>query len=298
MTEPGAELEVLPAQARRALLWWRTNPMLPASYRRKDGTVDVEGMERAAWLLVRLGIPVVEAIGDTFVIKDQVGFKADLQRSILCRPGSGYDLDVLELDDEHCTVQITTPAGPKTPLTKRIGDADIVVYAARNETNYTEKPARMLLARCTTLAIDTHAKGVIRGWVAQAGFAYAEEEDAGRGPQYRADGSTLPEALAQPACPDDLRAALLERLAVLEERAPGEVRALAARLAPAKIPNLRKGGPDFKLAHGMLLDVLFAQLEAGLDVDEPVPPDVHDDTPEAAGYDPDLQPTTWAEPET
>jgi hypothetical protein len=300
MTDRGAELEVLPAPARRALAWWRPNPMLPASYRRKDGSIDVEGMERAAWLLVRLNIPVVEALGDTFVIKDQIGFKADLQRAILMRPGTGYDFEVLELDDEHCTARLQTPTGWKAALSKRITDTDIRAYAERNAANYDEKPARMLLARVTTLLIDAYAKGVIRGWVADAGFNYADDEEAARPrPEYREDGSTLPEHLRQPECPEELRTALLDRLAVLEQRAPEKVRALAARLAPAKIPNLRKGGPDFKWAHGMLLDVLFAELEMELghaDVDA-VPAHVRDASPEARGYDPDLQPASYADPD-
>jgi hypothetical protein len=296
----GTDIEVLPAQARRALAWWRSNPMLPASYKRKDGTIDVEGMERAAWLLVRLGIPVVEALGDTFVIKDQVGFKADLQRAILTRPGTGFDFDVLEVDDEHCTVVVTTPTGPKTPLTVRITDKHITELAKRNADNYNEKPHRMLLARATTLAIDAYAKGVIRGWVAGAGYDYAEEEARLR-PEYRDDGSSLPEHLRQPACPDDDRQALLDRLALLEARAPEKVRELAVRLAPAKLPNLRRGGPDFKVAHAMLLDLLFAQVEADLadsssNTDEATPAHVHDDTPEARGYDPDQQPASYADP--
>ena len=104
--------------------------------------------------------------------------------------------------------------------------------------------------------------------------------------------------LRQPACPDEERAALLERLARLEEAHAEAVRALAARLAPAKIPNLRKGGPEFKLAHAMLLDLLFAQIEAALQPgEEPVPAHVHDATPEARGLEADLQPASYANPD-
>ena len=89
--------------------------MLPASYRRKDGTVDVEGMERAARLLLYLDVDPMAALGDTFVIHDQVGFKADLQpRAILTRPGSGYDFELLEVDDVHAVARIKTPSRMET----------------------------------------------------------------------------------------------------------------------------------------------------------------------------------------
>jgi hypothetical protein len=282
---------VLPQEAERALVFWRNNPMLPASYT-KAGQVDWDGMRRAAWLLTWLDVDVAASLGDTFVIKDQVGLKADLQRALLARV-PGYDLEVLELDDEHIVARIATPTGWKPPLTKWIGDRDMVEYATRNKDNYDKKPRRMLVARVTTDLIDLYAKGVIRGLVrAQAGDAAAIYTDAQ--PDQPAvelparatapDGSTIPEPLREPPVSDQTRGELASRVAALQ---PDPLADLTATCKDLRLPNLRSN--RFTRAHGALLDRLIAEVVDRWgtgEIVEEVPHAVYDDSPESSDAEP------------
>ncbi len=288
------DVEVLPANAQRAIVWWRSNPMLPASYRRRDGTVDVEGMERAARVLLRLEMDPYDALGDTFVIKDQVGFKADLQRHLLTRV-PGYDFEILEADDEHVTARVKTKGEWKPPLTKRITDTDIQVYANRTSPddnsgpaptgsqlknrNYREKPRRMLEARVSTELIDMYAKGVLRGWLMPMGITLAEDGDgpaqlggevSGPPPQLpprsvAPDGTTIPEHLREPEVDEAMRQMLADRVAALD---PAARQALSdVWMGELRCPNPKTH--RFTRAHGALLLRMLNELSAPV---SPPPP--------------------------
>ncbi|HEY2300800.1 MAG TPA: hypothetical protein VGH66_02855 [Acidimicrobiales bacterium] len=300
-----AALEVLPPYARKAVTFWKTNAMLPASYLKKDAQgrvvgVDLEGMEHAAWMLVRLDVDPIDALRDTYMVHGEVGFKADLQRALLARV-PGYDFELLEVDDEHATARIRTPTGWKPPITKRIGDADVVTYARQNQANYRDKPRRMLEARITTELIDLYAKGVIRGlvqrtapsaagWYTDTGEPEAaplgEVEPSGPPPRSVApDGTTIPEPLREPEVADDVRAELRGRLAGLE---PDAITGLAARCKALGMPNLNT--VRFTRCHGALLSRL---IDETAELSRP-PASSYDDDPEAADhgdagyrYDPD-----------
>lgn len=303
----GAEVEVLPlpVHVERALMWWRGNPMLPASYV-KNNKVDVEGMRRAAFLLFKVDVDVEAWLGDTFVIKDQVGFKADLQRHLLTRPGTGYDFEILEVDDEHCTARIMTPTGWKPPLTKRFTDNDIQAYARRgakdgeeyNE-NYRDKRRRMLLARVSTELVDLYAKGVLRGIVAQAdaGVEYAEGD--GETPpavaaavkypprSFAPDGSTIPEYLREVEVSDAERADLRRRLDVLQTEQPEAFAAVLDRWKQKRRPAL--SSHNFTESHGELLEYFVADAILAVAAErhpsggaaDVVPDHVYDSEPEA-----------------
>jgi hypothetical protein len=293
----GSDVEVLPplsVAGRRALAWWKSNPMLPASYRNsKTGVVDLEGMERATRLLLYLHLDPIATLGDTFVIKDQVGFKADLQRAILTRPGTGYDFEILDVDDEHVTARIKTPGGWKAPLTKRITDRDIVTYAARNTENYRDKPRRMLEARVTTELIDLYAKGVLRGMVGAAGVGYAEDDDDATAPavpmtpvavprSVTPDGSTIPQAWREKEVSPTVRAELRARIEALLDERPDAYEQLLERWKLTPRPGL--SSHNFTVTHGELLAIYLDQAAIDADI---IPDATGDDDPEAYGYEPD-----------
>jgi hypothetical protein len=285
----GQEVEVidLPRQAQRALVFWRTNPMLPVSYiDSRTGEIDLAGMERAAWLLTRLGVDPWDALGDTFNIKGNIGFKADLQRTLLALV-PGYDFELLEVDDEHATARLKTPTGWKPPITKRITDTDIQHYKKQQpddaeKNNYMTKPNRMLEARVTTELIDLYAKGVIRGlvraeageragWYSDQGEEPVSELGSGTGEEASTesssrmvparsvapDGTTIPEYLREPEVDADVRADLLARIGDLDDDARADLHEVCSAL---KIPNVRT--VRHTRAHGALLARLIGEAVA------------------------------------
>ena len=295
----GTDLELSPA-GERAVIFWRHNPMLPASYV-KNGHVDLAGMRRAVFTLDRLGLDPLDTLADTYVIHDQVGFKADLQRILLARQ-PGYDFEILEVDDHHVTARIKTPTGWKPPITKNIDDTDLVAYARRNTDNYRDKPRRMLEARVTTELVDLYAKGVLRGIVETqvpetAGWFTDQTEpaagetgpvgEAARPPRSIApDGATIPEHLREPEVDQAVRDELIARIEALDLETREDLSLVARSL---RLPNIKT--PRFTRAHGALLDRLITE---AADRAQTVPAHVYDDAPEASSgepgserYDPD-----------
>jgi len=272
----GQEVEVLSGEARRAVAWWTASPNLPAAYIGKQGVIDVEGLRLAAFALQRLDVDPFDTLGDTFVITDSygrksLGFKADLQRALLTRH-PGYDFEVLEVDDEHIVARLRTPSGWKTPLTKKLTDRDMVVYAARGakdgeeiNANYRDKPRRMLEARITTELIDLYAKGVLRGIVAQAApdvlLIDTPDEDAalraveGRLRATAPDGTTIPEHLREPEVTDEVRAELLAKLGRLSDESRQSLN--HKWFVDLHAPNPKTN--RFTKAHGELLSRLIVE---------------------------------------
>lgn len=274
---------VLPRQARQAIAFWKTNPMLPTSYVKIDNktgevTINVAGMEKAAWLITRAIGPeyVWDFLGDTFDIKGNIGFKADLQRLCIERV-PGYGFEFLEVTNERVTARIKVNGAWKPPLTKRIDDTDIQTYKKANEDNYTKKPNRMLEARVTTELVDLYAKGVIRGLIragasdltayytdqgeeptGELGAGTGGEAPTAPGPPPRStapDGSTIPEALREPEVDDEMRQALRERIDSLDDTPKA---ALIDVWREFRAPNLK--GHQFTRAHGALLWRLIDEL--------------------------------------
>jgi hypothetical protein len=295
MTDTSAQLEVLPPSGQRAVVWWKDNPMLPSSFRRQDGTVDMVTLERACRICIQLEMDPVETVRDMFVVKDQIGFKADLQRHLLMRV-PGYDFEILEIDDEHVTARVMAKGVWKTPITKRITDKDMVVYAKNNKANYEDKGRRMLEARVTTESVDLYAKGVLRGWLMPMGIELADgygEDGVGPGntvtrevrqpdpapieqaPRSTApDGSTIPEPLREPEVSDDMRVALLDRVKGLNDDQRAALNGVWFQEFHAPNPNTHR----FTVAHAALLWRLLDELaprtvdtDTG-EVEPPVPP--------------------------
>jgi hypothetical protein len=316
-------------QVRRAVAFWQ----LPARLRNAadsyidKGQVDLEAVLYACQRLEAVGVDPIDNLPDTYVIRDEkkgtysFGLYGKLQRALL--PRAGYRINVKESDDVHATGTISAMADgwESPPFTVTIDDTDIQVYAKRGakggeerNANYRDKPSVMLYNRLSSKLIDLYAGEALRNVARAAGFGHLDSgpaphgEGGQTGPEYRDDGSRLPDHLREPPCPPELRADLIARLGFLQETAPEHVRALGERIRTARIPNLRSGGDDFKLAHGWLLDLLFKSIEASLS-DPPgmttapgtrhpaeppggsepddVPSHVYDDAPEARGYAPD-----------
>ena len=292
--------------------------MVPAQFKTQQGQVKMGDLALAATWLHVIDVPPVPNIPDVFVIKGRVGLMAGLQIALAER--DGYEIEVVTSTAKMATVRIRQIGAKdwKPYVTVTYAQAEQAGWTKRSAnspdqpSNYELMPDRMLAARAVTKAIGFYAPGVRRGIRARAaGVAdLADEEDGeitdGSGPGTagsepsatlppppdqppgrRADGPTLPEHLRPPECSEELRADLLARLAVLEGAEPEALAELRDRIAFLKIPNLRKGGPDFTEAHGWLLDRLFRDIEAPAPTDEAVPPVVHDDAPDAAGYGPD-----------
>jgi len=290
----------------RAVALFRNSPRLVAgAFAPKDGPIDWGAVELACATALDWNLSPLANAHLMPVINNRVYPMAEVCRTLAAR--AGWNIDIVEDTPESCTGVIYRGDRRPPALTITLAEAKKMGSAATND-NYTKDPRAMLRAKVSRRLVLLYCPEVLAGTPPDR---VAWEEDSGPapvgevrpGPETRGDGSTVPEHLRQPECPDELRQALIARLAILEAAMPDRVRALAAEIAPARIPNLRRGGPDFKLAHGWLLDRLFADLEADLgpapavpspgdpppagDAREPVPSNVYDDDPQSRNYEPD-----------
>jgi hypothetical protein len=303
------------AQVDRAVVWWRKNPQLPASYIARDGSVDLEGMTLGAQALDRIGFDPLANLGDTFVVRDNsgrmsLGFKADLQRTIASR--CGYDVMIDEADDAHVVAHMSTPRGNTPKLTKRITDKDIKSYAERNKPNYEQKPRRMLEARISTELVDLYAKGALRGSIAplmaEAGIAWFEGDgtDVGPGgrlgevvppgPALTPGGASIPPGRREPPIADDTRAAILTRITTLKLADPDAHQALVDWWKDQTATETMPAGLNLKLdqvtrLHGWALERRLDDIdnERARSADQEtgeIPGAIHDDDPAANGWDP------------
>jgi hypothetical protein len=299
----GTEIEVLPPSrsVQRAVAWWRPSKMLPASYV-TNGVVDLESLQRAAERLEALNLDPYDNLGDTFVIKGQVGLSAALQRALLERVGYRVLFDYA--DDKEASGRVMFPDGQTTPpLTIHITDTDIANYAKQNKRNYDEKPRRMLEARLSTELISLYAAGVIRGIITAAGLVDvtvdASDTIAAAPPapqlpprSVAPSGATIAEPDREPAIDDTVRDQLTQRIAELDQSHQADLLVIWRALAIPPLKSLR-----LTRAHGALIDRLVTE---AADYSTPAtPPAVIDDTPEAAGFeavDPETGEIDYGEP--
>lgn len=329
--EPTGIPEVDSAVAR-----WRPATMVPAQFLDRDGHVKVADLGLAALVLWDLEVPPRINIPFVYVIKGRVGLMATLQRALAAR--AGWDLQEAKTGPSACTWRIRRmgccdlpdddcPHWRSYTVTMEMAERAGWTKRARADepSMYEKMPEAMLSARACTWLLDRTAPGVKLGIVtalAPRGVQLVDETSAAASvmggearsvaaprPEFRDDGSTIPEALRQPPAPEDMRLALVDRLAQLELSVPERVAELRARIGPARIPNLHAGGAEFKLAHAMLLDLLFAEVERDVsapdvspvsppaaDFQEPTPTHVVDAAPEARGFDEEAQSTSYEDP--
>lgn len=271
----------------RAVALFKNSPRLVAgSFQNKDGSVDWGAVELACATALDWNLSPLANAHLMPVINNRVYPMAEVCRVLAGR--NGWNIDIIEDTAEKCTGTISRGDRKPPPLTITWQEAHKMGAAGTNP-NYEKDPRAMLRAKVSRRLVLLYCPEVLAGTPPDR-VAWAEEDsgpaglgEVPAGPELRADGSSVPEPLRQPQCPTELWDNLIRRLVRLEAVAPAEVRALAEKIKPARIPNLRRGGPDFKYAHGMLLDLLFRQIENRADL---TPPDVIDSAPESADYEP------------
>jgi hypothetical protein len=268
----------------RAVVQWRATDLLPVQFKDRDGRPKLADMALASSVLYALEVPPGPNLPAVYVIKGRVGLMARIQIPLAQR--DGWDIEPVEESAEACAVRMRYRGGRWKPVIRvTMAQATQAGWTARSRnspdvpSNYELMPERMLMARAVTKAIGLYAPGVLTGirtTMQSVGSDLADEDegpDSGpdaegepaSGPEFRADGSTIPAHQRQPVCPEDLRQSLVERLVALEQRDPDAVAILRQQIAPARIPNFRsRPNTEFKLAHAWLIDRYFAELETAL----------------------------------
>jgi len=304
----------------RAVATWRPTTMVPAQYLDKQGHVKLADLQLAGMWLYALDVPPTPNLPQVYIIHGRVGIMAELQRALIAR--AGYDLEIVETTAERAVVRIRRHPDSWKPDVV-VTWADAVRAGWTTSPNYQKIPDRMLAARACTKAISLYAPGALTGVVAPANNI-AQLEPAGEAPGEVAnpagpsiparsiapDGSTIPEHLREPEVDEPVRAWLIERVDTLTET---DRDTLAAIVHPIQVPNLRSH--RFTQAHAMLLDRLLNEISgpvsprpsavdaaahppaaAPTGPDQP-PTHLYDNMPEARGYDDDLQPASYEDPD-
>jgi hypothetical protein len=255
---------------------------------RKSGQPNMANLRFGCEWLIRKGLDPVANIDQIYVIGGKVTAMAELQRVLIRR--AGFDLEVVESDDDHATVQIRRlPVGPGIPLdaypwrqaTVTMAEATRAKWPERNP-SYQLMPARMLVARACTRAISLYAPEASRlagleegGTNSTTDIAPSRSEDGREeriAPAGRDDWHTIPPRVEPRVAP--------ERIDHLE----GQIRALSLAdrdglrsIAKAlHMPNLR--GPLFTLRDAALLHRLIAEL-GGPEIEDDETGDYPEDDP-------------------
>ena len=242
----------------------------PSHFRDKHtGQPHWEDLAYAVEWLRRKRLDPLTNIDQVYVVGGKVNALAELQRTLVRR--AGFDLEVVESDDDHAIVQIRRlPVGPGIPLeaypwrqaTVTMAEAVKAKWPERNP-SYGLMPARMLVARACTRAISLYAPeasrlaGLEEGANSTTDIAPSGSEggrDERTAPANRDDWHTIPSRVEPRVSP--------ERIDHLE----GQIRSLSLadqdslrKIAKAlHMPNLR--GPLFTLRDAALLHRLIAEL--------------------------------------
>jgi hypothetical protein len=297
----------------RAVAVWSSPLMCPANFK-KDGRIDKVGLALAASWLYALDVPPAANIGGLYLVNGRIGIYADLQRALIAR--DGYQLEVIDSSAERCEVRIRHYDGPWHHVVYTHQQAVTANLAVKDV--WKHYPTEMLVARACTRAINIYAPGALRGITAAAdhiaplyddddqtepgpsgpaaGFPRAAAATSPEGPpvvpprSVAPSGSTIPEALREPALDDTEKTRLLERIAAMDDH-------LRALLNVVWFDQL--GCPNPKTdratrAHGALLDRLITELTGA---GPTIPDDVYDRSPESTGaIDADQEPS-YANPD-
>ena len=244
----------------------------PSHFRDKHtGQPHWEDLAYAVEWLRRKRLDPLTNIDQVYVVGGKVNALAELQRTLVRR--AGFDLEVVESDDDHAVVRIRRlPVGPGIPddaypwrqVTVTMAEAQKAKWPERNP-SYNLMPARMLVARACTRAISLYAPEASRLAGLEEGAdtttepaPLADLTSGGReeriAPADRDNWHTVPSRVEPRVAP--------ERIDHLE----GQVRALddgdresLRRIAKAlHMPNLR--GPLFTIRDAALLHRLIAEL--------------------------------------
>jgi len=242
----------------------------PSHFRDKQtGQPHWEDLAYAVEWLRRKRLDPLTNIDQVYVVGGKVNALAELQRTLVRR--AGFDLEVVESDDDHAVVRIRRlPVGPGIPLeaypwrqvTVTMAEAQKAKWPERNP-SYNLMPARMLVARACTRAISLYAPeasrlaGLEEGANTTTDIAPSGSEggrDERLAPAGRDDWHTIPSRVPSRVEP--------ERIDHLE----GQIRSLSLadqdslrKIAKAlHMPNLR--GPLFTIRDAALLHRLIAEL--------------------------------------
>ena len=249
----------------------------PSHFRDKHtGQPHWEDLAYAVEWLRRKRLDPLTNIDQVYVVGGKVNALAELQRTLVRR--AGFDLEVVESDDDHAVVRIRRlPVGPGIPLeaypwrqvTVTMAEAQKAKWPERNP-SYNLMPARMLVARACTRAISLYAPEASR----LAGLEEGANTTTDIAPSGSEDGRD--ERLA-PAGRDNWHTVRRDEPTVAIERIDhleAQIKALSLadrdslrKIAKAlHMPNLR--GPLFTIRDAALLHRLIAELADEVEADE------------------------------
>ena len=256
----------------------------PSHFRDKQtGQPHWEDLAYAVEWLRRKRLDPLTNIDQVYVVGGKVNALAELQRTLVRR--AGFDLEVVESDDDHAVVRIRRlPVGPGIPddaypwrqVTVTMAEAQKAKWPERNP-SYNLMPARMLVARACTRAISLYAPEASR----LAGLEEGANTTTDIAPSGSEDGRD--ERLA-PAGRDNWHTVRRDEPTVAIERIDhleAQIKALSLadqdslrKIAKAlHMPNLR--GPLFTIRDAALLHRLIAELRPE---EEPEPDEELDPT--------------------
>ena len=256
----------------------------PSHFRDKQtGQPHWEDLAYAVEWLRRKRLDPLTNIDQVYVVGGKVNALAELQRTLVRR--AGFDLEVVESDDDHAVVRIRRlPVGPGIPLeaypwrqvTVTMAEAQKAKWPERNP-SYNLMPARMLVARACTRAISLYAPeasrlaGLEEGADSTTDIAPPGSEggrDERLAPAGRDNWHTVrrDEPTVAIECIDHLEAQI-------RTLPPGDREALRSIAKSLNFPNLR--GPLFTIRDAALLHRLIAELRPE---EEPEPDEELDPT--------------------
>ena len=255
--------------------------LVPDSFK-AGGQVDWGAVALAARMARRLELDPVDNLRLFPVIKGQVFPMAEVWMVLARRHGWRVTIPVDTA--ERVVVDMAHPAtGEHPPCFEMTLEEARQLGTAKTNPNYADGGARsMVRARALMAAIRLNAPEVMQ----EPGVAdiYGDVRPAaaeGTGPKPR---SPLDLPLARATVDDTTRARLAEAIDGLRDPVRDDLRSVCRDL---ELPNLRTS-PAFTHADAALVERLI--IEAGarpIETDEPTPPDVHDDAPEAGAHDDD-----------
>jgi hypothetical protein len=268
----------------------------------KDGQVLEGNVALAVWTSAEVGLPLVRALDWVYIVKGSANLTAAAQRVLARR--AGYDLDFP--DDEQTDTVGTAyirygTSGVWRKVTFTLEQARTANLLGKD--NWQHYARDMLTARACTRAVSRYAEEVKAGMNASGVWPNDDDPDDIDGGRIAPSGATIPAAEREPAIDAEQLEAIVADLKALpaDQREWFRRRWKDAPPTGLGCPSLTRGG-WLTAAHGALARYMLADAEQAATfaarlaeaVADAVPPDVHDDAPEAnqhedgtERYDPD-----------
>jgi hypothetical protein len=260
----------------------------------ENGKVIEGNVALAVWTAAELGLPLVRALDWVYIVNGTAQLTAAAQRVLARR--AGYDLDFP--DDEQTDHQgVAYIRKGETGVWRKATFTAAQAKAANllGKDNWQKYGRDMYTARACTRVIARYAPEVLAGLEGSDIWPDDGTDPAPAGSGSTApDGATIPPGGREPGIDPDELAEIVEELQTL----PADQREWFRRQWKDQppggygCPSMTRGG-WLTAAHGALARYMLDQAQADADfadrldaaVADAVPPDVHDDAPDAYGHD-------------